>query len=153
MSDSSIADLQAFFSRPVAQAGTGPLKDGFEVALYIDEEGPATLTKQNGTAVILATPPRKADMTFWISRAGLQKLMDSQATEVGEIGVAILQLMTSSDPSLQMKAKVHAGMFDLLRKGYLGVIPLGGATLMKFLSSRGFTGIGKIKDAISRLRS
>jgi hypothetical protein len=153
MSDSHIDDLQIFFSRSIAQAGTGPLKDGFEVAIFIDDKAPATLTKQQGKAVVLATPPKKADMSFWIPQAALKKLMASKATEVGEIGVEILQLMTHSDPALQMKAKVHAGMFDLLRKGYLGVIPLGGSTLMKFLSSRGFTGISKIKDAISRLRN
>ena len=47
---------------------------------------------------------------------------------------------------------VFVGPFDFLTHGYLGILPLGGATVMKFLASKGFTGISKIRDAISKLR-
>ena len=61
-------------------------------------------------------------------------------------------LMLSQEESLRLKAKVHIGSFQLLRNGYLGILPLGGVTVMKFLASKGFSSIGKIKDAISNLK-
>ena len=61
--------------------------------------------------------------------------------------------MAHGDPTFRIKASVHIGAFDLLRNGYLGVLPLGGVTVMRFLSSKGLNGIGKIKDAIGRMRT
>lgn len=144
--------LQEFFKREVAKKGTEPLRNGIEIAIYVDGAGPVNLTKLEGTAQVLPSPPKKANMTFHVPGAALKTLCASDTTDVGEIGVVILQLMAASEESERVKAKVHIGLFDLLRNGYLGVIPLGGPTVMKFLASKGFNGMGKIKDAISRLR-
>jgi hypothetical protein len=151
--ESSLLLLREFFDRPLSQEATKPLRDGIEIAVYIDKEGPATLGKNGGRAVVTDGIPAKPDMTFWVTTPALKQLNETKTEEIGEIGIALCKLMLSSDPNLQLKANVHIGLFDLLRNGYLGVIPLGGASLMKFLASHGFGSIGKIKDAISKLRN
>ncbi len=149
----SIERLKEFFRRPVCRKGTAPLRKGIEIAVYLDGEGPVTLTREAEGMNVLGRAPSSPDMTFRLSDAALKELLKTETDDVGEIGVAILKLMAHSDPAMQMQAKVHIGAFDLLRNGYLGVLPLGGATVMKFLSSKGLTGVGKIKDAIGRLRT
>jgi hypothetical protein len=143
--------LDEFFDRPVAQKATAPLKRGIEIALRIKDGGTFTLTKKDKTLVEPRTPT-KPDMTFDIPLASLESLCAESTEDIGEIGVAILKLMANSDPALRVTAKVHIGAFDLFRHGYLGVLPLGGSTVMKFLASKGLTGIGKIKEGISKLK-
>jgi hypothetical protein len=148
-----VQQLNEFFFRPVCKKGTEPLRKGVEIALFIDGEGPATLTRTATGAEVKPDAPKKPDMTFHVSQAAIGELLATHTEDVGEIGVAILKLMASKDASRRVQAKVHIGAFDLLRNGYLGVLPLGGATVMKFLASHGLTGVGKIKDAIGRLRT
>lgn len=150
--DENFEKVRTLFDKDVCQQGTNPLKGSAQIAIYLDDAGPVLLTKRDGKAIVLKEAPSKADMTFWITSQGLDYLRSQPAGDVGEVGVAILQLMASDDPKLKMRAKVHIGLFDLVLKGYLGVIPLGGPTVMKFLASKGFTGMGKIKDAISKFK-
>src|SRR5205823_2220193 len=96
--------------------------------------------------------PAKPDMTFHVGPKAVATLVATETEEIGEIGVAILKLMAHEDPEHKIKAKVHIGLFTLLGHGYLSVLPLGGATVTKFLASKGFSSIGKIKEGISRLR-
>ena len=124
--ESSINALKTFFDRDACQRATKPLRDGIEIAIYVEEGGPLTLTKLNGRAAIVPASPAKADMSFWVTEKGMKQLVGNVTDDVGEIGVAILQLMAHSDPAYRMKAKVHIGLFDLLRNGYLSVLPLGG---------------------------
>ncbi len=147
------ASIQRFFERGVAQRATRPLRDGITIAIHLDGKGPVTLTKQNGSAVVLKEVPQKPDMSFWIPGPGIQTLTAVTSEEVGEVGIEILKLMAHSDPAYRVVAKVHIGPFDLLRHGYFSVLPLGGPTFMKFLGNMGFNGIGKIKDAISKMRT
>jgi hypothetical protein len=79
----------------------------------------------------------------------LEKL---ETEDVGEVGVALLQLLIHEDPARRMQAKVHIGPLDLFWKGYWGILPLGGPTVMKFLASKGMTNLSKIKEGIARFR-
>jgi hypothetical protein len=145
--------LKTFFEKPVCQAATKPLRDGVQIALHLDGADPVTLEKQNGVIQVVNAAPKKADMSFWVPAGAIETLSKVETTDVGEVGVEILKLMAHSDPAYHMTAKVHIGVFDLLRHGYLGVLPLGGPTVMKFLGSKGFGNMNKIREAISRMRS
>jgi hypothetical protein len=153
VSEQTLHDLKTFFERDVCQRATKPLRDGVEIAVYLDEAGPVSLRKSNGRADILGETPRKPDMSFWVTQKAVKTLSSNHTEDIGEVGVTILQLMASPEDDKKLRAKVHIGLFDLLRNGYLSVLPLGGATVMKFLGSKGFTSMGKIKDAISRMRN
>ena len=141
-----------FFSSEICQKATRPLKNGIEIGVYIDGSEPLTLTKQKGTITLVHQPPQKADMSFWIGKQGVKTLVSTQTEDIGEIGVAIIKLMLSSDPETRLRSQVHIGTLQLITHGYLGVLPLGGPTVMKFLASKGFSNISKIKEAISQLR-
>ena len=148
----SVSSLEKFFALDVCQRATKPLKEGIEIAIYVADEGPVSLIKIENQAKIITTAPKNPDMSFWIGPQGIKELMQLTTSDIGEVGIAIIKLMLSKDPNTVLKAKVHIGTFSLLRNGYLGVLPLGGSTVMKFLATKGFTNIGKIKDAISSLR-
>lgn len=152
MSSELVTQLKGFFERDVCQRATKPLRDGIRIAVEIEGEPPATLMKRGGRMEVLAEPADKPDMTFRVGPKAIPTLAATTTTDIGEIGVEILKLMAHSDPAYKIGAKVHIGLFELLRNGYLGVLPLGGATVAKFLATKGFTGIGKIKEGISRLR-
>jgi hypothetical protein len=145
--------IQEFFNRQACRDGVRPLKEKIEIAIYVGSDGPGTLLKESGGVKVLPTAPGKADLTFWVTEKAVDKLLAAETNSVGDVGIAILQLMASSDADCKIKAKVHVGIFDMLRKGYLGVIPLGGPAVMKYLGSKGFGSIGKIKDAISQMKS
>ncbi len=155
MPDSQVyfKELSDFFSRDVCQRATKPLREGIQIAVHVAGAEAMSLSKKGGRLSVEAGPPKKADMTFLVPERALRELTATDTNEIGEIGIAILKLMAHSDPEMRISAKVHIGLFDLLRNGYLGVLPLGGAPVMKFLASKGFNGVGKIKDAISRLRT
>ncbi|NBY19846.1 hypothetical protein EBQ74_06285 [bacterium] len=144
--------IKNFFAKEGSQKGTKPLKNGIEICIHIAGCSPITLTKNSGVVSLKEETPKSPDMTFWIGKKGVHELAALQTEDVGEIGVAIMKLMISQDPEVQLRSKVHIGTLQLITHGYLGVIPLGGSTVMKFLTSKGFSNIGKIKEAISQLR-
>lgn len=144
--------LNEFFSRTVCQKATEPLKNGIEIAVYIEQEPPLTLYKRNNKIEVAATAPKTPDISFWVGKKGLLELTQSHFDDIGEIGICIIKLMLSTDSEMQLKSKVHIGSLKLLSHGYLRVLPLGGPKIMSFLASKGFANIGKIKDAISQLR-
>lgn len=149
----SLKKLAELFARPVCRKGTEPLRRGVELAVFLDGAGPASLTRSSEGMEVRPIAPKKPDMTFHVPKEALNQLLKAPTEDVGEIGVEILKLMANADATYRIQAKVHIGPFDLLRNGYLGIIPLGGATVMKFLSSKGLTSIGKIKDALGRMRT
>jgi len=151
-SKDNIVLVNAFFGRAVSRRGTKPLKQTVLMALYIDESEPLSLVKRDGFVQAEAKGPDSPDLSFWAPRKALEQLQQNPTEDLGELGVGIVKLMAHPDPNFRIRTKVHIGIFELMRKGYLSIIPLGGTTLMKFLASRGLTGIGKIRTAIQSLR-
>ena len=149
---SDFSRLQEFFSRDVSTRATKPLKDNIEIALHLDSLTPVCLTKTDGKLLLKESVAKSPDMSFWVSSAAINQLCDFQTEDIGEIGIQIIKLMLTENTDIRLKVKVHIGSIALFTHGYLGVLPLGGATVMKFLASKGFSNIGKIKDAISKVR-
>lgn len=144
--------LKTVFDRDVCQRATKPLRQGVEIAVRFAEGGTATLSKIGSRLETEDRTPAQPDMTFDVSLRALEALAKSETTDIGEIGVEILKLMAHSDDQVRIRARVHIGAFGLLTHGYLGVLPLGGPAVMKFLGTKGLTNIGKIKEALSKLR-
>lgn len=149
---SHLETLAAYFERDVCQRATKPLRVGVTIALYVGEEGPFSLERFKDGTRVTAQKPENPDMTFRVPPKGLERLAEYSSDDIGEIGVHILKLMADPDPNVRIQPKVHIGLFEFLRNGYLGILPLGGTAVMKFLATKGLTSLGKIKDAIARLR-
>ena len=152
LEDVSLDLFKTFFAQEVVRRATAPIREGVELALYLDQKGPVTLKREKEGMAVHQGEPRTPDMSFWVTTKGLQSLINHDTNDIGEIGIEIIKLMVHEDPEYKLKARVHIHTFTLLRNGYLGVLPLGGATVMKFLASKGLTNISKIKDAISSLK-
>jgi len=147
---SGFATLKRFFEKPACQRATAPLRKGIEISVIVDSETPATLRRTESAMQVLASTSENPDMTFRVPLGALEKLANDPTDDIGEIGIAIIKAMIDGDD--RITAKVHIGPFDLLLRGYLSVLPLGGPGVMKFLASKGFTGISKIKEGIARMK-
>lgn len=152
LEDTHLDKFRVLFSSVVFQKGTAPLRKGVEIGIYLDDKGPITLKKEEDSLAVLSAAPKNPDLSIWVTLPALEYLANHSTEDVGEMGVEILKLMAHKDPTLKMRVKLHIGIFNILRNGYLNILPLGGGTVMKFLASKGLTNISKIKDALSSLR-
>ena len=144
--------LKEIFGREVCQRATKPLRNGAQIAISLSTGESARLRKTAEGLVVEADAAEKPDMSFEVPTGALTQLQSFTSTEIGDIGVEILKLMASSEPSKKIRARVHIGAFGLFTQGYLGILPLGGPAVMKFLGTKGLTNIGKIKEALSKLK-
>ncbi len=148
---SHLTRLDEYFSKPASIKATGPLRKGLEIAIQVEDEK-GMLKKGAERVQVSSGNAEKPDMTILVPAAALDKLIAGYSDDIGEIGISILKLMAGATPAEKITVKLHIGIWDFIRGGYLGILPLGGPSVMKFLASKGLTGIGKIKDALSRLR-
>ncbi|MBI1859977.1 MAG: hypothetical protein HYR96_03545 [Deltaproteobacteria bacterium] len=138
-------------AQPVFAVGMKPLSTKAMVAVIVDDT-PFTLMKGEVEPIVRAESAKEPDITFTIPKASVTALRRSDLSDVATTGIAILKLLLHPDPALRASVKVHIGLFDLMRLGYLSVLRLGGAPMVKFLAAHGLTGMGKIKEAITKLR-
>lgn len=143
--------LHDLVSRSVFQAGMRPIKDGRTIAIELPS-GTVSLVKADGAPSIESMAPSKPDLTFVIPELALQHLESVKSDSIGDVGIEIAKLLLDSDPKRRMQTKVHIGVFDMVRFGYLGVLPLGGPAFMKFLTTQGFGSMSKIRSVLSKLR-
>ena len=151
MSQDIQSKLQEFFARPVAIKGTSPLSADAEVLLTVNGQ-PFTLTRKGKKTAVTEGAPAKPDMSFEVPTKALEALVDTHTEEVGEIGIAIASHLIHPNPDLRITVKVHIGLLSLIRKGYLSVLPLGGASFMKYLATKGLTSMSKIRETISKMK-
>ena len=149
---SALEQLQALFEKPVCLKATGPLKKGLEIAIQIPGEKPMALVREKQGMTAVARAAVKPDMSFVIPRSALESVAAETTQDVGEIGIAILRLMADGNEDKRITAKVHIGPVDLFLKGYLAVLSLGGSTVMKFLASKGFSSLSKVREGISKMK-
>lgn len=143
--------LTELIDRPLFDEGMKPLSDS--ILVHINLEGDVfSLTKQDAKPTLSDKESPNPNLSFTLSMEALERLKAEPNPTVGSTGIAIIKLLVHSDPKIRAGAKVHIGLFDLARLGYLSVLASGGAPLMKFLSSYGLSGMGKIRSAIEKFR-
>jgi hypothetical protein len=141
--------LRGFFEgAEVARRATRPLRAGAEVGLLL-EGGPACFRMEEGRPVLREEAARDPDFTLSLPAAAVVRLTASPDAGVGALGIAFFQLLLERDPSLQVKARLHASTPRLVAHGYLGVLALGGFQVGLWLLKKG---IANPRAAIDRLR-
>lgn len=153
MAQETIELANRFFSRPETRGGAKPLKTGTEVELRIREDSPICLVKEKTGFVAAPRPAANPDITLTMQRTGFDALVSIDKQDIGELGVEILKLMAHSDPEKKIRVQVHIGVLKMATRGYFGIIPLGGKSVMSFLATKGFGNLSKIKAALEKLRS
>jgi len=145
--------FSAYFGRDIAERAASSLRDSAEIELRITGATPETFTfKRNaGKNLVVAGTARDPQMTFTLTADAAEVVLSDVSTDIGSLGVGILKLVASSDPTKKVELRVHAGVLSLLGKGYFGVLATGGSGVASFMASRGLGGLGAIKNALKKL--
>jgi hypothetical protein len=96
-------------------------------------------------------PNQDPQATLTLDNDLTEELLGLNSDQIADYGILILSSFLESPRRLQVR--LHSGFFDLWRKGWLGVLALGGAQLTRYLTTHGLDGIGGIQRAIQALRS
>lgn len=145
--------LESLFSQDVCVRATKPLREGVQIAVTLGDEATVSLRKAKGRLLVSPEKPLSPDLSFVIPLQALDELSQLRTEDISEVGISILKLMLHRETNFRITAKVHIGPLTLLRNGYFNVLALGGPSVMKFLASKGLTNLGKIKDAIGRMKA
>ena len=149
--------LKPFFEQnALAQKAAASIRNGREISIVIiRSEGSSqsyVFTKESGRNCLRAATAAHADLTFTIPEDAARELVSAKFDSVGQVGLHIFNKMLSNDCNQKITAKLHAGVLSLIAGGYLGVLTAGGSDVAKFLATKGLGSMGKIKDAISKMK-
>jgi hypothetical protein len=151
----SNALLAHFLQRnPGARQAARSLRPGAEVALaFTDVPGTwRAFLDGAGSIGFEQRAAADADFALLIPPQALRELRAANAGELGDLGVAFLELMASSDPERRIHATAHSGMIKLARRGWLALLAQGGTRVAAWLGREGVRGPGTIAAALARLR-
>jgi hypothetical protein len=149
------AMLAAFIAtNPGAQRVAAALKSGAEVAIrFVDQPGDWRLhVADSGKACfeqVLATDP---DFELYLPVAAVNAITSHTDADVGEIGIVFFEHIVAREPARQIGVATHSGIVKLTRRGWLGVLALGGPKLVKWMAGKGLRGTGSIANVLSRLK-
>lgn len=151
-----ITKLKKFFEEnPLAIEAAKSISNGREIAIILSEGEKQTACifgKQSGKNTFNEGTAKSPDVTFIIPVGAAEDIVTTQFDSVGQVGLRIFEKILSHDPNQKIHIKLHSGILSLVTGGYLGVLTAGGAEVTKFLATKGLGSMGKIKDAIGRMR-
>lgn len=152
MSSENLERISIFLkSTPVVEAAS-PLKKTIQIRLQVDGQS-YSITKQDRDLSVRTAEAESPDLTFSMGQKGLQALTDPAHNNAPELALCFLKRLTDQNSATQIQAAIHVGIFDFIRKGYLGLFAVGGTTLMKEMASMGFGSLGKIKNLLTKIRT
>jgi hypothetical protein len=149
------AALAAFIAtNPGAQRASATLKCGAEVAIrFVDQPGDWRLhVVESGKACFEQAKATDPDFELYMPAAAVFAITARTDADVGELGVAFFEHIVAKEPVRQIGVKVHSGVVKLTRRGWLGVLALGGPKVVLWLAGKGLRGPGSIANALSRLK-
>lgn len=150
-------ELKKFFEEnTLAHQAAASIKNGREIEIIVvtsnKERLEYTFKKDSGKNKIEQTKSTNADLSFVMPEAAILDIVNSQFDSVGQVGLRIFEKMLSNDENHKITAKLNCGILSLLAGGYLGVLTAGGSDVAKFLATKGLGNMGKLKDAISKMK-
>lgn len=134
-----------------------PLKEGVQIGVrfagFPDEY---YVTKASGRLTLVNGACAKPDWTAEITPAAVANIRALPQPDIGDLGVEIFKRMARGivEPASDDHIKVHltAGFFTIMRHGYLGILPLGGPKLAKWLAQNGLKNVSGIRRVFKKLR-
>lgn len=149
------AALAAFIANnPGAQRVGSTLKSGAEVAIrFVDQPGDWRMrVEESGKVSFEESAATDPDFELYMPTAAVTAITSHTDADVGEIGVDFFEHILAKDPARQIGVKVHSGFVKLTRRGWFGVIALGGTKIVMWMAGKGLRGPGAIASALGRLK-
>src|SRR6185437_4849778 len=147
--DSFTEQFSRYFSREVAERAARSLSDGAQMEIRVIDQETFTFTRQGGKNVIIPGPARSPEIIFEFDAEIARKILDDPTEDIGEIGIHLIKLLTSSQGGAKMN--IEAGFLSLFSRGYFGILKVGGSAFASHLASHGLSGMGAIKTALKKL--
>lgn len=143
--------------REVSGIAAAPLKDGVQIGLrFAGCEGDYHAVKEGGRMRLKEGPASQPDWTATVTPTAVRNLLAFENADIGDLGVEVFKRMARGilDPESDDHIKVHleAGFFTIMRHGYLGILPLGGPKVAKWLAQHGLKNISGIRRVFKKLR-
>ncbi len=137
-----------------AQRVSEALNSGAEVAIrFVDQPGDWRLyIPESGKACFEQAKATDPDFELYMPTAAVNAIAVQTKADVGELGIAFFEHIVAREPTRQIGVKVHSGFVKLTRRGWLGVLALGGPKVMMWMAGKGLRGPGAIANALGRLR-
>lgn len=146
--ENGVASRQA--AKPIKKGAVMGLRfTGFDDAFHITR-GKEGFEVHRGAA-------QAPDWVATLTPTALAQLRALSNPDIGDLGVEILRRMAhgyrDADAEDAIHIKVTSGFFTIMRNGYLGVLPLGGPKVAKWLGQNGLKSVSGIKRVFQKLRS
>lgn len=139
----------SLLSKPVFAEGLRHLHKGAEIRLVIDERHEAALLFDGQKALLEDRPSPKADVEFSLSLDAVQVLTKHPGDDLAEFGIEVVKLILAGE----VKVRVCGSVWNVLTKGYVGIIKEAGPDFMRFLAQHGLSSLGKISSLIKSLKT
>jgi hypothetical protein len=107
---------------------------------------------ESGKAVFEQEKAANPDFELYMPPDAVKAITARTDSDVGSIGIVFFEHILARDPARKVGVKVHSGIVKLTRRGWLGVLALGGPKLVMWMAGKGLRGPGAIANALSRLK-
>lgn len=137
-----------------AQRVGAAMKNGAEVAVqFVDLPGDWRIhVTESGKPVLEQVKATDPDFELYVPTAAVTAITAHTDADVGELAIAFLEHIVAKEPARQIGVKMHSGIIKLTRRGWFGVLALGGPKVVRWMAGRGMRGRGAIVNALNRLK-
>ncbi len=142
---------------PAARLAAKPLWRGAVVALRVDGFADEFhVIKVDEGFALRRGAVAQPDWTATVMPRTLLALRDMREYEIGDLGVEIFKRMAAAilEPQAddQIKVRLNRGFLGIARRGYFGILPLGGPKVARYLAAHGLKSVSGIRNVFKALR-
>ncbi len=142
---------------PASIQAARPLKPGAQVGFrFVGVAGQYHVVKEAGGLRVREGAAARPDWTAEITPAAVTSIAALENHDIGDLGVEIFKRMARGfvEPGSDDHIKVHlqAGFLTIMRHGYLGILPLGGPKVARYLAQHGLKNASAIRKVFRKLR-
>lgn len=142
-------------SNPGAQRAARSLRSGAEVAImFTDAPDPwRAVVGESGALTLEPGAAADPDFELHVPPQALHEVCASDAQDLGDLGVSFFEHMVAHEPERRIHAQVHSGVVKLTRRGWVGLLALGGPKVMMWMARKGLRGPGAVAGALGRFKA
>ncbi len=139
MAESPAEKLKKFFdTNPVAQRMVEPLVEGATARVEFEgDKNVYTLVKKKGKPTLIKEEPKKQEVIFVFSKEAVDYITSVQSDDVKDYVKALNECILNPTKTRWMRFKLTTTLVDAWRKGYVGMVKLGGNEAIKTLAKLG----------------